>query len=163
MTGQAVVTINGRQWAVSVATTTAELVSGLSGVVSIPAGTGMLFDMGVDRSSIPINMSQMLFALDIVFINSAVGVVGVLHDVQPGDEAQFQADTTAGARYFLEVNAGEAEDIAVGDSVDLGQPEQGIVQPAFWVTFLNVITAVIIGIGAYREIRGPKEPREVKK
>ncbi len=120
MPGQTIVTINGKQWTVSVATTTAELVSGLSGVASIPASTGMLFDMGSDQSSIPINMSEMLFALDIVFISSTAGVIGVLHDVQPGDEAQFLAGTTAGARYFLEMNAGEAEDIIVGYSVDLG-------------------------------------------
>jgi len=160
MTGQAVVTINGKQWAVSVATTTAELVSGLSGVASIPAGTGILFDMGADQSSIPINMTQMLFALDIVFINSTAGVVGVLHDVQPGDEALFQSDTVAGARYFLEVNAGEAEDIAVGDNVDLA----GEVQPAFWSAVLTAVVALsqiaIIGAATYKEIKGEKKEEE---
>ena len=120
MSGQATVTINGKQWTVSVATTTAELIAGLSGVASIPANTGILFDMGVDKNSISVNMSEMLFALDIVFINSTEGVIGVLHDVQPGDEAQFLAGTTTGARYFMEVNAGEAADIVVGYSVDLG-------------------------------------------
>ncbi len=120
MPGQAIVTIGEKQWAVSVATTLAELSSGLSNVASIPASTGILFVMGYDRSSISVNMSEMLFALDIVFINSTAGVVGVLHDVQPGDDAVFQADTTLGAGYFLEVNAGEAEGIEVGDSVDLG-------------------------------------------
>lgn len=160
MPGQGVITIDGKQWTVSIATTIAELAAGLSGIASMPAGTGILFDLGSDRSSISVNMSEMLFALDIVFINSTAGVVGVLHDVRPGEDAQFQAGVGAGARYFLEVNTGEAEDIAVGDSVDLGQPEQGIIQPAFWVTFLNVITAVIIGIGAYKELRGTKEPKE---
>jgi len=152
--GQAIVTIDGKQWIVSVATTTAELVAGLSGIVSIPAGTGILFDMGVDQSSIPVNMSQMLFALDIVFINSTVGVVGVLHDVQPGEDAQFQADTTAGARYFLEMNAGEAEDIAVGDTVDL----RGEVQPAFWAALIKAVMAIsqiaIVGAGTYRVVKG---------
>ncbi len=41
--------------------------------------------------------------------------------MQKGDEAQFQA--VIGARYFLEVNAGEAEGIVVGDSVDLGNAQ----------------------------------------
>lgn len=123
MPGQTTVTIDGKQWTVSVATTIAELAAGLSGVASMPAGTGILFDLGSDRSLILVNMNQMLFPLDIVFINSTAGVVGVLHGVQPGDETTFQASTTAGARYFLEVNAGEAEDVEVGDSVDLGSAQ----------------------------------------
>lgn len=164
MPGQATVTIGERQWTVSVATTPAELTAGLSGIASIPAGTGILFDMGVDRSSIPVNMSEMLFALDIIFINSSVGVVGVLHDVQPGDEALFQADTVAGARYFLEVNAGEAEDIEVGDTVDLG----GEVQPTFWAAIITAVMSIskiaIVGAVTYRVVKGEltkaKEGRE---
>ncbi len=165
MPGQTVVTIDGKQWTVSVATTTAELVSGLSGVASIPAGTGILFDMGFDRSSIAVNMSEMLFALDIVFINSTQGIVGVLHDVQPGDEAQFQADTVAGARYFLEVNAGEAEGIEVGDTVDLGGAE---VQPAFWsaviaaviaISKITIVSAVTYGV-VKGELKKAKEEKE---
>lgn len=163
MPGQAIVTIDGKQWAVSVATTTTELVSGLSGVASMAAGTGMLFDMGGDRSSIPVNMSQMLFALDIVFISSTAGVVGVLHDVQPGDEAQFQADTTAGARYFLEMNAGEAEEVEVGDTVDLG----GEVQPAFWAALITAVLSIgkiaIVGAVTYRVVKGElKKAEEVE-
>lgn len=160
MPGQAIVTIDGKQWAVSVATTTAELVSGLSGVASMAPGTGMLFDMGVDQSSIPVNMSQMLFALDIIFINSSAGVVGVLRDVQPGEAAQFQADTTAGARYFLEMNAGEAEGIEVGDTVDLG----GEVQPTFWAALITAVVSIgkiaIVSAVTYRVVKG--ELREAK-
>ncbi len=106
LAGQAVVVIGSKQWAVNVASTYAELTSGLSGVASIAANSGILFDMGVDQARIDVNMSQMLFSLDIIFINSASGVVGVLHDVQPGESASFQAANTLGARYFLEVNTG---------------------------------------------------------
>ncbi len=76
MPGQTVVTIGSKQWTVSIATTYAELTGGLSGIASIAANTGILFDMAGDQNSISVNMSEMLFALDIVFINSTPGVVG---------------------------------------------------------------------------------------
>ena len=128
MTGEAVVVINSSQWSVEVATTPAELTQGLSGVTGMPAGTGMLFDLGFDQSYIQIDMSRMLFALDIIFINSSRGVVGVLHNVQPSDEAYLDNSILPGARWFLEVNAGESEGIDVGDDVVI----QGDIQPAFW-------------------------------
>ena len=160
LAGQAVVVIGSKQWAVNVASTYAELTSGLSGVASIAANSGILFDMGVDQARIDVNMSQMLFSLDIIFINSASGVVGVLHDVQPGESASFQAANTLGARYFLEVNTGEAEGVEVGDSVSIqGQQGQEATQPAFWVGLMNVVLAVLVGISAYRELKGPTEPK----
>ena len=119
MPGQATVTINDKQWLVAVANTSTEITSGLSGVSSIPAQTGALFDLGHGYSIIPINMSLMLFPLDIIFIDSNFTVVGVLHDVQPNDEARFEAYNTSSAKYFLEVNAGEAEDIEVGNTVSI--------------------------------------------
>lgn len=164
MPGQAVITIGDKQWTVSMATTLAELSTGLSNVASIPAGTGILFDMGVDRSSISVNMSLMLFALDIIFMNSSAGVVGVLHDVQPGEDAAFQADTTPGARYFLEVNAGEAEGVAVGDSVAIS----GEVQPTFWAALITAVIAIgkiaIVSAVTYRVVKGElEEAKEEKK
>ncbi len=126
MPGEAVVAIKDKQWSVAVANTYTELTSGLSEVESLPAQTGMLFDMGTDYSDMSIDMSRMLFPLDIIFINSTQGVVGVLHDVQSGEDAYFSNNALPGARCFLEVNAGEAEGIEVGDSVDI----QGYTQPA---------------------------------
>jgi len=127
MPGQAVVSIKDKQWSVSVASTYAELVIGLGGVESIPAGTGMLFDLGSDHSFIQIDMTRILFPLDIIFINSTRGVVGVLRNVQPGEtDVRFEAITTPGARCFLEVNAGEAEGIEYGDDVVI----QGLAQAA---------------------------------
>lgn len=115
MAGQTTVIIDGLSWECSVASSVSELTSGLSGVESILAGTGMLFDMGADQNSIVINMDDMLFSLDIVFINSGGQVVGVLHGVEPGESAAFDAGNGLGARYFIEVNAGEAIDVSVGD------------------------------------------------
>lgn len=126
MPGEALVQINSKQWTCSVSNTFTELTQGLSGVSSMPAGTGMLFDLGGDYSTIQIDMSRMLFPLDIIFINSTQGVVGVLHNVQPGEDASLQNDTLPGARCFLEINAGEAEEIEVGDNVDI----QGYAQTA---------------------------------
>ena len=50
MSGQATVAIGSIQWLVSVATTPAELTQGLGGLTSIPAGQGMLFDLGSDQT-----------------------------------------------------------------------------------------------------------------
>jgi len=159
MPGQAVVTIGENSWAVSVASSTTELVSGLSGVASIAPGTGILFDMGSDQSYIEINMADMLFALDIVFINSENGVVGILRDVAPGEAAAFDAGGSLGSRYFLEVNAGDAEDVSVGDHVDIS----GGVQPSFWAGFMSVMVALPIVAGSvkstYDVIKG-KEPTQ---
>jgi len=128
MSGQAVVTIGENVWAVSVASSINELLSGLSGVESIPANTGILFDMASDQEHISINMADMLFNLDIVFINSELGVVGVLHDVSPNESAAFDAGGGLGARYFMEVNAGELIGVEVGDNVDISgyTPSTGI-------------------------------------
>ena len=128
MPGQASVIIGGKEWAVAVASTPFEIATGLSGLPSLPAATGMLFDLGVDQGYLRIDMSRMQFNLDIIFINSYEGVSGVLRNVTPGQEAAFEAVTTPGARYFLEVNAGEAEGVEFGDDVVI----QGEVQPSFW-------------------------------
>lgn len=157
MPGQTTVTIGDKQWTVSIATTIAELAAGLSGVASMPAGTGILFDLGSDRSSISVNMNQMLFPLDIVFINSITGVVGVLHGVQPGDETVFQAGVTIGARYFLEVNAGEAEGVEVGDAVDLGNA--GVVgQPLDLDTLMGFMITMMIIVMMMKAMTGALKP-----
>ena len=48
MSGIGTVVIKDKEWSVNVATTPSELLQGLSGVVSIPANTGMLFDLGAE-------------------------------------------------------------------------------------------------------------------
>jgi uncharacterized membrane protein (UPF0127 family) len=127
MPGQAIVIIKDKQWSVAVANTYAELISGLSGVSSLSPQTGMLFDLGYDQKYIEIDMTRMLFPLDIVFINSTQGVVGVMHNVQPGlTDVRLENEQLPGARCFLEINAGEAEGIEAGDSVNI----QGYTQPA---------------------------------
>ncbi len=119
MPGQATVIIGESTWTVSVASSAAEMVAGLSGVASLPANTGILFDMGIAQHYISINMADMLFSLDIVFISSVGEVIGVLHDVGPGEAVTFNAGTGPGAKYFMEVNAGEMVDVSAGDTVTM--------------------------------------------
>ena len=113
--GQAIVTIKSHQWQVSLATNYLDLVQGLSNTPQIPSGTGMLFDLRHD-TTFTVTTKEMLFPIDIVRINSAMTVVDVAHDVQPGRLVTSDVP----ARYFLEVNAGEANDIS--------QPDQAAIQ-----------------------------------
>lgn len=139
-----VIVIGDNQWLCSLASTYTEIKTGLSGVESLPAGQGMLFDVGYDRSRIDINMSEMLFPLDIVFANSNLTVVGVLHDVQPGDEAYFLASNSLGARYFMEVNAGEAASINVGDVVTVTNGTNGLVSFDMNTMLQYMVFAVVL-------------------
>ena len=112
MAGQAVVTIEDRQWQVSLATSYLELLQGLSNTPRTPSGTGMLFDLGYDTIFI-VTTKEMLFPIDIILISGAMVVTDVAHNVQPG---QLVTSETP-ARYFLEVNAGEANGIGSSDQV----------------------------------------------
>ncbi|GAI75676.1 unnamed protein product, partial [marine sediment metagenome] len=69
MLGTAVVVIRGKEWSVDVATTPEELLAGLAGVASIPANTGMLFDLGAEQI-ITVTAEEMLFPVDVIFIDS---------------------------------------------------------------------------------------------
>jgi len=136
------VTVGSKQWNVQVASTSSELLAGLSGVAVLEVDNGILFDMGADQNAIEINMSEMLFNLDIIFINSTLGVVGIARNVGPGSTPSFEA-VDQGARFFLEVNAGEAVDIEIGDGVAI----EGIssVEPQFIGMVLGAIGLAAVG------------------
>lgn len=51
MSGQVKVTIGEREWLVALASNYWEQVQGLGGIPSIAPATGMLFDMGLGKSS----------------------------------------------------------------------------------------------------------------
>lgn len=162
------ITVGSNQWTITIARTTAELIAGLSGIASIPANTGILFDLGSDRDNIVINMSEMLFNLDIAFINSTSGVVGILRNVAPGDGVTFDKGSGLGARYFLEVNAGEMVGLNIGDGVVVGDSVvvngDRAVQPAFWVGLMVAVVAIsqiaIVSSGTYKAVR--KDIKEAK-
>jgi len=142
MPGQATVTIGESVWSCSVASTSEELTNGLSNIPSIVAGDGMLFDLGGVYGSLLIDMASMLFPLDIIFIDVNGLVNSVAHDVQPLD-----TDITGtNARYFMEVNAGEAVDIEVGDSVSIeGYPPEEEEEEGTTITqMMELLIAVTI-------------------
>jgi uncharacterized membrane protein (UPF0127 family) len=117
MSGQALVTIRDHQWQVNLATNYLELIQGLSNTLQIPSGTGMLFDLGYD-TIFTVTTKEMLFPIDIVRISSAMTVTDVAHNVQPGQLVTSDAP----ARYFLEMNASEANDISPSDQATVQSP-----------------------------------------
>ena len=114
MPGTATVIIGEKQWAVDVAASPEELTAGLGGVASIPAYTGMLFDLGSEQI-VQVTTEPMLFNIDIIFISENLEVVDIVQDVAPG----YLVTEDTPVRYFLEVNTGEAEGIEAGDSVGI--------------------------------------------
>jgi len=109
MAGQAVVTINDKQWAVDIASAPWELSQGLGGLLGIPALTGMFFDLGWEQI-IEVTTVPMLFSLDIAFLSEDMTITEIYRGVEPGLFIASQVPT----RYFLEVNAGEMDDIEAG-------------------------------------------------
>ena len=111
MAGQAVVTINDKQWAVDIASAPWELSQGLGGLSELPSGTGMLFDLGYEQV-IEVTTVPMLFPLDIAFLSEDMKITEIYRNVEPGLFVTSQLR----ARYFLEVNAGDMEGIKAGDT-----------------------------------------------
>lgn len=155
------VTIGSKQWLVSVASTPAELLTGLSGIAAIETGTGMLFDMGSPQSSIEINTSQMLFNIDVVFISENGLVLGRCLGVEPSEECKFEASSTSGARWFLEVNAGEANDVEVGDSASI---QGGVVMnnQVDLNTLMSYMIMMMVLVMMMRMMTKALKPAEVK-
>jgi len=161
MSGQATVTINEKQWAVEVAQTFTELTTGLSGRESLTEGNGMLFDLGYDCGYVDVDMSQMLFPLDIVFINKTNGVIGALRDIQPGQDVFFDTNGTPGARFFLEVNAGEAETINDGDDVVIeGYVAVSQIDIGSLMEFMVMMMVLVMGMRMVdKATEGPEKSR----
>lgn len=113
MAGQAVITINENQWSVSLATTYAELTTGLREVASINPGTGMLFILPSSQA-ISVDTTGMNFPIDIIFIANNL-VVDVASNVDPG----YLVTEETPCDSFLEVNANETFLVEVGDSVNV--------------------------------------------
>lgn len=120
-----IVTIGEKQWAVTIAETLQELSSGLSGVAQLNENSGMLFNLGAQWPQVEVTAVDMLIPIDVVFIDNELKVCGVKLNLQPGETYLFNST----ARFFLEVNAGEASDIEVGDSVSIdglnSEPDTG--------------------------------------
>ena len=142
------VTIGERQWAVEVASTPAKLTTGLGGLDSIPADTGMLFDLGYNRT-VQVTTEPMLFNIDIIFIGESLQVEDVALDIPPGHLITQEMPV----RCFLEVNSGEAQGVEIGSHVNLTldydtSDDTSIIGEVTDITeFMSfVVTAVIVGL-----------------
>jgi uncharacterized membrane protein (UPF0127 family) len=150
MPGQATVTINDNQWVVSLATTYAELTTGLSGVESIAAGTGMLFIF--PAKPVTVDTSKMLFPIDIIFISEST-VIDVASNIEPG----YLVTEETPCDMFLEVNAGEAAGVEVGDTVTttiIQQPRADLSQIMSFAIPVAVLGFVCAMVGGMAKLMG---------
>ena len=141
MAAQATVTIGDKKWSVAVANTVGELAQGLGGIPGVAPGTGMLFDLGWEQT-IQVTTMPMLFPLDIAFFSDSLVVTEVYRHIDPG----YIVTSQLPAHYFLEVNAGELEDIDSGDqaSVELLTLETSM--PDWVSAMLDFIGLVVMSI-----------------
>lgn len=64
-------------------------------------------------------MKDVNFALDIIWLDSDKTVVGIKRDVQPCQDKCPSLTPRSKSKYVLEVVAGEAQNIEVGDKMEL--------------------------------------------
>ncbi|MEX0931776.1 MAG: DUF192 domain-containing protein [Candidatus Paceibacterota bacterium] len=113
------VSIRDAVFSVHVADTPEEQVQGLSFQESLPeySGVWFAFDSPSPRG---FWMKDMLFPIDIIWLNSAMQVVHVEHSLTPDTYPQTFAPPVS-AQFVLEIRAGlaEREGIVVGDSASI--------------------------------------------
>jgi len=141
MAGQATVKIGDREWYVDVATLTWELSQGLGGISGLPAGTGMLFDLGWEQI-IEVTTVPMLFPLDIAFLSEDMKVTELYREVVPG----YILTSQLSARYFLEVNAGELAEMEAGSQAEVSLLSTGNAAAA------SDLTSVLFGFMGFMMI-----------
>ncbi len=146
MSGQAVISINENQWTVDIAQTSYELTTGLSNVSQLPAGTGMLFILPA-KQQVTVDTSKMVFPIDIIFISDNI-VIDVASNIQPG----YLVTEETPCDSFLEVNAGEADGVEVGDAVStvtiqqLGMDLSQVISFAIPLVVLGFVCAMVGGM-----------------
>ncbi|MDD4985215.1 MAG: DUF192 domain-containing protein [Dehalococcoidales bacterium] len=143
MAGQATVKVGDREWSTDVATLPWELSQGLGGLSGLPAGTGMIFDLGWEQI-IEVTTVPMLFPLDIAFLSENMIITEVYRDVEPG----YIVTSQLPAKYFLEVNAGELADIEAGNQaeVSLLSTENTAAAPDLTSAMLGFMGFMMMGI-----------------
>jgi len=137
MPGQATVTIRDKQWHVYLATTPQELIQGLGGLPSIEPGTGMLLCLPSMQAA-QMTTAPMLFPIDVVWMDYKGRVVDLDLNISPG----YLLTPAEPVTYILEVNAGEAQGVEVGDEALIEvtvSPHEANMQSA-------VQTGVVLGI-----------------
>jgi len=104
----------------------------------------MLFDLGYTRQ-VTVTTRPMLFDLDIVFLDDDLRVSGVFGNVPPDREI------TTECRYFLEVNAGEAAGVELGDQAQVVCQPAELTEPVsieLAVSILSVMMVTAAGLSA---------------
>ncbi|OGB74144.1 hypothetical protein A2V68_02335 [candidate division Kazan bacterium RBG_13_50_9] len=115
---------NGRVVAMEIADTPEERAQGLSGRVSLPESTAMLFVFS-EEGYYSLWMANMRFAIDIIWLDSDYQVVDIAQYVQPlSNVASNQLPRYTNrepAQYVLEVNAGfsASNQLDRGDKIQL--------------------------------------------
>ena len=110
---------NGLSFSLEYAVTPDERAIGLSNREFLATGTGMLFIFDTE-DIYSFWMKDTLIPLDILWINSNMDVVYIKRNALPESYLKNPPDVftpDANALYVLETNAGELDDIEVGDRV----------------------------------------------
>ena len=115
-------TFDDRTIPVEVASTIEQTSRGLGFRDSLDADAGMIFDMHGERDP-GFWMRGMRFPLDFVWIDTGRRVIGVTRDVQPQpgapDSELVLYHPPAPVGYVLELNAGAAERLGIGEGTEL--------------------------------------------
>lgn len=161
MAGQATVRIRDREWAADVATQPWELSQGLGGISWLLAGTGMLFDLGWEQI-IEVTTVPMLFPLDIAFFSDDMTITELYREVETG----FIVTSQLPARYFMEVNAGEMNDVKTDSHAEVILLSTGTTAAPDWTSavfgFMGFMLMGIFMIGIVRDLTAEalKEPEK---
>ncbi len=91
---------------------------GLSGRSSLENNKAMLF-VFPQESAYSFWMKDMKFSIDILWISENGTVIYIARNAQPCGETCQQIVPPAPAKYVLEVNAGQASEIQIGDKADI--------------------------------------------
>jgi len=109
--------IGVKEWQIEMADTPTSRIRGLSYRDSLTPGKAMLFVFD-EPDYYGIWMLGMKFPIDIVFINEDMKVIDVFNNIKP-ETYPTSFRPSKKALYVLEMNAGEARDIKIGDVVNL--------------------------------------------
>ena len=142
MSGQAVFTLQDKEWLTDLALSPWELEQGLGGLPGLAPGTGMLFDLGYEQT-ITVTTVPMLFNLDIAFLSEDLTVTEVYRSVSPG----YLVTSTQPARYFIEVNAGELDGIETGSQSQMAvlSVETAATVPDWTYSMLGLMGMLVMG------------------
>ena len=104
---------------IEIADTLEERIKGLSGRESLNENAGLLF-VHSEPGIYGIWMKDMLFAIDVIWLDSEYRVVDMAHHVRPDSFPEI-FEPSGLALYILEVNAGFAKrnGIEIGDALSL--------------------------------------------